>query len=184
MPTPSPFLFLNSVLADFPARLAPPPWLEDELQARLVLLLNHILQQEPEATARITRQKGRVVLFQWRTLALKLVATPAGLLDRALPEVVPDLSLWLTQESPLDMVQSLVRGDKPGVKIEGDVQLAAEISWIVEHVRWDIEDDLARVIGDVPAHLLGQAAARAIAVLRSFAGGHTAAPGGTSGARA
>jgi ubiquinone biosynthesis protein UbiJ len=36
------------------------------------------------------------------------------------------------------------------------VQLAAEVNWLADHVRWDLEEDLARVIGDVPAHTLAQ----------------------------
>jgi len=42
------------------------------------------------------------------------------------------------------------------VRIEGDVQLAAEINWMADHLRWDVEEDLARVIGDVPAHTLAR----------------------------
>jgi ubiquinone biosynthesis protein UbiJ len=42
------------------------------------------------------------------------------------------------------------------MEVRGDVGLAAEVSWLAEHLRWDIEDDLARVIGDAPAHQLAQ----------------------------
>jgi ubiquinone biosynthesis protein UbiJ len=49
----------------------------------------------------------------------------------------------------------------------------------VDHVRWDVEEDLARAIGDVPAHTLAQAARRAAQALRGFVGrfppGRTAA---------
>ena len=170
MATQSPFSLLEGVLADFSTRFAPPEWAVDEIQSRIVLLLNHVLQQEKEATTRLARQKGRVLLLQWRQFALKLVATPAGLLDRAAPDAVADLTLQVTDESPLAIAQAAMRGDKPGVRIEGDVQLAAEVSWLVDHVRWDMEDDLARIIGDVPAHTVGQALRRAVEVLRSFAG--------------
>jgi hypothetical protein len=44
------------------------------------------------------------------------------------------------------------------VRIAGDVQLAAEVQWLVDHVRWDLEEDLSRVIGDAPAHAMGQSA--------------------------
>ena len=30
------------------------------------------------------------------------------------------------------------------MRIAGDVQFAAEVNWLVDHVRWDVEDDLAR----------------------------------------
>ena len=40
-------------------RAAPvPPWVVQELQQRLVLLLNHVLQQEPAAMLRLKQNKG------------------------------------------------------------------------------------------------------------------------------
>ena len=59
-------------------------------------------------------------------------------------------------------------GKPPPVKIEGDVQLAAEIGWLAENLRWDFEEDLSRVVGDVPAHALADAARRAMAGLKQF----------------
>ncbi len=51
------------------------------------------------------------------------------------------------------------------------MQLAAYVNWLVDHVRWDVEDDLARIVGDAPAHTLGLVARRMAQVLRQFAGG-------------
>ena len=169
MATQSPFSFLT-----------PPAWAIDEAQRRIVLLLNHILMQEKEATGRLARQQGHVILMQWRFFAMKLIATPAGLLDLADPAAQPDLTLVVTQDSPIAVAQALLRGDKPGVRIEGDVQLAAEVNWLVDHIRWDIEEDLSRILGDVPAHMLGRAARGLGDALRQFAGVKTAstAPGG------
>ncbi len=155
--------------AGLASALTPPAWALDEMRRRLVLLLNHVLMQESEATTRLARQKGKVVLVNWRFVDIKLVATPAGLLDVAAPESVADLTLSLTQESPIDIAAALLRGDKPTVRIEGDVQLAAEVNWLADHVRWDIEDDLARVIGDVPARTMGQAARRMKDAIAKFA---------------
>ena len=40
-------------------RAAPvPPWAVQELQQRLILLLNHVLQQEPAAMLRLKQHKG------------------------------------------------------------------------------------------------------------------------------
>lgn len=172
MATQSPFSLLAGLLQNLPSppNLQPPAWAVDEVQRRIVLLLNHILLQEKEATDRLARQKGRVVLVQWRLFAMKLVATPAGLLDLAGSEARSDLVLALTEESPLALAQAALRGDKPPVRIEGDVQLAAEVNWLVDHVRWDMEEDLSRLIGDVPAHTLGQAAGSMVKALREFVG--------------
>ena len=83
MATSSPFSLLDDLLSKLAPSLQPPAWAVDEVQHRLVLLLNHVLMQEPEATARLARLKGRVVRVQWRTLSMTLAATPAGLLERA-----------------------------------------------------------------------------------------------------
>ncbi|MEO6625830.1 MAG: hypothetical protein ABIN37_13525, partial [Burkholderiaceae bacterium] len=50
----------------------------------------------------------------------------------------------------------------------GDVQLAAEVNWLVDHVRWDIEEDLARIVGDAPAHIVGMLARQFVQALRTF----------------
>ena len=172
MATQSPFLLLEGLLKSLPLpKLQPPAWAVDEAQRRIVLLLNHILMQEKEATSRLARQKGRVVLIQWRSFSIKFLATPAGLLDRADAHATADLVLAVTEESPLALVQTMVTGAKPPVRIAGDVQLAAEVNWLVDHVRWDLEEELARVIGDAPAHTMAQAARSMSSALRQFTGG-------------
>lgn len=168
MATQSPFSLLDDVFQHLGSTLQPPAWAVQEAQRRVVLLLNHVLMQEPEATARLTRQKGRVVLFHWRQFHFKLLLTPAGLLDLASAEAAADLTLAVTEESPAALVQSALAGAKPAVRIEGDVQLAADINWLADHVRWDIEEDLARSIGDAPAHALGQAARRVGETVRQW----------------
>ena len=74
------------------------------------------------------------------------------------------------------------RGDKPAVRIEGDVQLAAEVNWLVDHVRWDVEDDLARAIGDVPAHTIATGARRVVG--GAAAASSASAPARPAGPRA
>ncbi|BDT68755.1 ubiquinone biosynthesis accessory factor UbiJ [Comamonadaceae bacterium OS-1] len=168
MATQSPFSLLENLFTRASATLQPPPWVVDEVQNRIVLLLNHVLQQEPEATARLARQKGRVVLMQWRSFHMALVATPAGLLDRATPGMRADLTLTITETSPFALAQQALSSGKPGVRIEGDVQLAAEVNWLVDHVRWDLEEDLSRVVGDTTAHTVGNVVRSAVAALRGF----------------
>ncbi len=177
MVTPqSPFPFLNHLFERVAAGPQPPQWLVHEVQQRVVLFLNHVLMQEPEALARLVRQKGRIVRVQWRVYTMALVITPAGLFNLAPPAATPDLRLEVTETSPVALAQAALRGDKPGVRIDGDVQFAAEINWLVDHVRWDVEEDLSRLIGDVPAHTVAQAARRAAQALRQFVGARQSAP--------
>ncbi|MDH4463601.1 hypothetical protein [Acidovorax sp.] len=175
MATPqSPFSFLDGLFERLAAGPQPPQWLVHEAQQRIVLFLNHVLMQEAEAMERLVRQKGRTARVQWRAYSMALVVTPAGLLNLAPEGALPDLRLEVTETSPLSLAQTALRGDKPAIRIEGDVQLAAEINWLVDHVRWDVEEDLARVIGDAPAHTVAQVAGRVAQALRQFVGSRMA----------
>lgn len=156
--------FLQSLLGT----IRPPDWVVDELQNRIVLFLNHILMQEKAAQDRLRRQKGKPVKMQWGEFHLTLTPTAAGLLERAAPDATPELRVTLTQTSPLALAQTVLAGDKPGVDIQGDVQLAAEIAWLVDNVRWDPEEDLSRFVGDAPAHTLGRLARTAAQAVKAF----------------
>jgi ubiquinone biosynthesis protein UbiJ len=160
----SPFPSLESIVG----RFQPPAWVVDEGQQRLVLFLNHVLMQEKQAQDRLLRQKGRVVHIQWGLFALYLVVTPAGLVDRAPASSKPDLLLSVATASPLVIMQSVLAGKPPPVKIDGDVQLAAELGWLAENLRWDAEEDLSRLIGDAPAHALADVAGRFLTGLKQF----------------
>ncbi len=146
----------------------PPEWLMREVRQRVVLLLNHVLQQEPEAMARLSRKKGQVAGMEYAQFAISLIATPVGLLDLAPEDALPDLTIRVLDENPLALLQILLRGDKPRMDISGDVMLAAEVNWLVDHVRWDVEEDLSRIMGDVPAHSLMRVLRGAGDVLRKF----------------
>ncbi len=171
MATQSPFSWVAQALPEMVSSMAanfqPPSWVVDESINRLVLFLNHVLMSEPEAMARLARQKGQRIELLWDRVQLQLSPTPAGLFERGQFEGF-DLRLTVVEDSAVSLASALAKGDKPKVRIEGDVQLAAEINWLIDHVRWDAEEDLARLIGDAPAHTLAQAARKAMDALRGF----------------
>ncbi len=160
--------FPFSYLASIATRFQPPEWVVSETQQRLVLFLNHVLMQEKEARDRLARKKGSVLHIRWGLFALDLLITPAGLLDKAALNAKPDLLIAVAADSPLALAQSVMAGKSPPVKIEGDVQLAAELGWLFDNLRWDYEEDLSRVLGDVPAHALADMAKSAMAGLKQF----------------
>lgn len=164
MTNTSPFSFLQAIAS----RFQPPTWVVEETQQRMVLFLNHVLMQEKEAQDRLARKKGSVLHVRWGLFAMDLCITPAGLLDRAAPSAKPDLQISVAAESPAVIVQSVLAGKAPPVKIEGDVQLAAELGWLAENLRWDVEEDLSRVVGDISAHALADAGRRVITALKGF----------------
>lgn len=170
MATQSPFSLLSTLAERAAQVVQPPAWLVHEGQQRLVLFLNHVLMQEPQAMERMVRQSGRVALVQWRHFSLALLVTPAGLFNLAEEGAPPDLRLEVTNTNPFTLARSALRGDKPSIRIEGDVQLAADLQWLADNVSWDVEEDLARVIGDVPAHTLANLARSAAQAVRQFVG--------------
>lgn len=153
------------------------------LQARLVLLANHVLSREPAAVQRLTPHAGRRVRIEavgapaWLpALPTALVAiTPAGLfeLDDGGAPASPDLQLRLAVPGVAQALATLAGEAMPQVQIEGDAGLAADIHWLVDNLRWDIEADLAEAVGPVAAHQVaraGRAVARALRDLAPAAG--------------
>lgn len=182
MATQSPSSLLNGLVERAVQAVQPPSWLVHETQQRIVLFLNHVLMQEREAMERLVRQKGRVARVQWRNFNMALVVTPAGLLNLAAEGAQPDLQLEITDSNPLALAQMALRGDKPALRIQGDVQLAADINWLVDNVQWDVEEDMSRIIGDVPAHTLANLGRSIAGAVRQFVGGRMGQGAAASGA--
>ena len=173
----------RAMLQSLNALLAPP------LMERLVLVINHVLQAEPAATQRLRGHDQRIIELQlqgWPSLlppppALAFKVTPAGMLEwcggAAASASAADLSVRIDASNPVLVMARAVAGDKPSVTIDGDAQLAADVHWLLQNLRWDIAADLERLFGPAvayPLHRLGSALARA---LRSaLQGASSAAP--------
>lgn len=157
------------------------PALGQEALARVTLLINHVLAAEPEATARLVPHAGRSVTVEWRQWPRLLPPPPplrwqisrAGLLDAdepwggAAPEGLAAAQAIDGSSGDAGLVVTLdaqelggwllaARGGRPPMDIRGDAEFATQIGWLAENLRWDIEDDLARLIGDVPARQLAR----------------------------
>lgn len=159
---------LRGLLAQWPARAPEPPaWLIEAVQARLLLLLNHLLSQEPEAMQRLKRQQGKAIALHGGRWQWVLQPSAAGLLESAAGRT-PQLRIALADASPRALASAVFSGQRPAVEVEGDVQLAAEVAWLVDHVRWDIEEDLSRWLGDAAAHALVSQCRDAASALRTF----------------
>lgn len=131
------------------------------LAARLTLLANHVLASEPAATRRLLAHAGRSLRLQlegWPTLLpplpdLSFRVTPAGLLEWCGAEspIEVDLQLRLDASNPALMLARLAAGEQPQLELKGDAQFAADLSWLADNLRWDVQDDLERLVGRAPA---------------------------------
>lgn len=136
------------------------------LQERLVLLLNHVLSREPAAVERLRPLAGQALLVSllgqpaWapQLPPLALLITPAGLFELGDAATEPQLRISIDGSNPLDKALGLLKGERRGVSVSGAVELAAAINWLFENLRWDLGDELSRLLGAAPAHGLEQAA--------------------------
>ncbi|MEY2690093.1 MAG: hypothetical protein RL375_4293 [Pseudomonadota bacterium] len=85
---------------------------------------------------------------------------PADAFDPIAPTDATDEPGLVVTLDPGDLGRWLLAaaGGRPPMEIRGDAALAAEVGWLAENLRWDIEDDLARIVGELPAHQLAKAA--------------------------
>lgn len=147
---------------------------------RTTLLLNHVLASEPVAAKRLQEHAGRSIRLQfdgWPALlpALPVTAfrvTPAGLLEWLADtpgDAAADLRVAVDASNPaLAMVQAL-GGERPRVEIAGDAAFAADVDWLFANLRWDVQDDLARIVGDAPAREIARLGGAIAAALRQAA---------------
>ena len=83
--------------------------------------------------------------------------------------VIPpaELQLQIAAANPALLVARLAAGERPEVGVQGDAQFAADVNWLADNLRWDLEADLARVVGALPAsQLVGLGAALAAGLRR------------------
>lgn len=142
------------------------PLLMPALQDRLVLLINHVVSREPIAAQRLQPLAGRglvVHLAHWPKLLppapdLILGVTPAGLFERLdAPAAGPGgLRIEIDASNPAKLALGTLGGGAPSVSVQGDAAFAGEMHWLMDNLRWDIEDDLAGIVGPLAARQLAQ----------------------------
>ena len=143
---------------------------------RLTLLANHVLASEPVAMQRLRAHAGRRIRLHfegWPGLLPPLpvtafVVTPAGLLEsNAIDDSAePDLRVNIDASNPARAVVQALTGARPKVEVAGDAALATDLNWLFDNLRWDVQDDLARIVGQAPAREIGRVAAGVAAGMR------------------
>ena len=142
--------------------------LGDAVIERLTLVVNHVLASEPVATERLRPHAGRCMQLHfdgWPALLPPLPATafrvtPAGLIEWCGADLpaAPELRVSIDASNPaLAMAQALA-GTRPKVEVAGDAAFATDLNWLFDNLRWDVQDDLARVVGPAPAREIARVA--------------------------
>jgi len=63
----------------------------------------------------------------------------------------PDVTLTVAAGSLFDVLRD-PQAAASSTEVAGDGDFAGAISYLFTHLRWDVEEDLSRVVGDVAAH--------------------------------
>ncbi len=124
----------------------------DLLETPLSRALNYLLERESWARERLVPFAGESVELHAPPLpVLRLSIAPDGSTlrtDRGAPA-----SLVLTVEP--GAAAALARGTEHAmreVEVSGNARLAAEVLFLVRHLRWDVEESLSLALGDALAH--------------------------------
>ncbi|HEX6829079.1 MAG TPA: SCP2 sterol-binding domain-containing protein [Burkholderiales bacterium] len=117
--------------------------------------INHLLHQEGWPLERLRPFAGRSVLFRVPPFDVALSVTANGDVTAA-ATTVADTTFRLSPP----LLFRIAAGDEAAqqeVVAEGDSELAQTVFALARNLRWDAEDDLSRVFGDVLARRMAQA---------------------------
>jgi len=111
-------------------------------------LINHLLNQNDWMQTKLQPYLGMVIVLEIDTLLLKFTVNNEGQLIVNDTENPPDAHIQMTLKS---LIQLITQKKKNGITVKGNLDLANEFSKVIENIEWEMEEDLSRFIGDIPA---------------------------------
>ena len=124
------------------------------LKALSTRLLQHLISQNSWASNLLLPFAGKSIQINVSFISTSLVILENGNLAVAGETNVPDATVTI----PPSLLLRLLAKDEAAnrqINIEGDTHLAAELAKVFSNMRWDYEDDLSNLIGDIPAIKIG-----------------------------
>ena len=129
--------------------------------------INHLLAQESWARALLVPHTGKIAVFDAGVMALRFKVRPDGLLETAAADEIPAVTIRVQLADVPRILQDRTRAFSY-VKIEGDADFANTISQLSQSLRWEVEDDLGRVVGDIAAQRITDGARIAVQNVRAL----------------
>lgn len=126
------------------------------LKLAITRFLQHITSQNNWSRAHLIGFAGKVVQFDFVLVKANLLILEDGSLSMAGESYAnnnnaPDATIHV----PPSLALRILANDKAAkmhIKIDGDTHLATELSKVLQLMRWDIEEDLSKVVGDIAAN--------------------------------
>ncbi len=117
----------------------------------------HLLRQAQWARKRLAEHAGKQLQVELPLATVLLRIAADGNVEAAESAAPADLTVTL---SPNSLARLPVDRDAAWreARVDGDMELAAAISYVVANLQWDYEDDLSLVVGDVAAYRIARGA--------------------------
>lgn len=125
------------------------------LKPLLTRLLNHLINQNSWARDQLRPFAGRSVLFIVPPFSATVTVLEDGGLAMAGETAEPEATVTV----PFSVALRLLADDEAAntlITLEGDTELATALAKVLRNIQWEYEEDLSRLIGDIPAHQLGE----------------------------
>ena len=134
--------------------------------------INHVLGSEPWASAELAKHVGKTIVLQMPLGELGFEIISTGYLGVLKEADSPSLTLEVSSKALSDLAVSsgsLREQAFKAVKLTGDADLAQLIGRLAGQLRWEYEEDLARLVGDAPANFAVRQGKKFISASRSAA---------------
>ncbi len=117
----------------------------------------HLLRQAQWARKRLAEHAGKQLQVELPLATVLLRIAADGNVEATESAAPADLTVTL---SPNSLARLAVDRDAAWreARVDGDMELAAAISYVVANLQWDYEDDLSLVVGDVAAYRIARGA--------------------------
>lgn len=135
-------------------------------EAALLGGLNHLLEGAAWARGRLAPFAGRQAEFEMSPLRFSLAVAADGRFALPVePRAEPDVRIALPALSPLLLAEGIERLVSDA-HVTGNAEFATELSFVLRHLRWDVEEDLSRLVGDIAARRIVQTGRDCVAAHR------------------
>jgi ubiquinone biosynthesis protein UbiJ len=113
--------------------------------------INHLLRGASWARDALKPFAGRTARIEALPFAFALTVVENGGITPAAAGAAPDVTLRVT---PGLLLRLAARDENAWreIDIAGDADFASAIHHVARNLRWDVEEDLSRVFGDIAAH--------------------------------
>lgn len=132
-------------------------------------VINHLLDQSAWARKKLAPFVGRTVRIQFAPWQLDWQVTPDGRFAAVSAVDAAAVTLHLPANTPF-LLAAGKEALLAAARIEGVADFAETLSFVAKHLDWDVEEDLARLIGDIAAHRLIAAGSALFAWQKQAAG--------------